>query len=116
MAPGADAVTFAARIRAYAELSRVSNVPTVASGVLAGTALGAHAHGDPALLGDWRAPLTSALACCGFYVAGMALNDLMDRAIDREERPHRLERDLHGRLCGHGGPQARGARWQLSHC
>jgi 4-hydroxybenzoate polyprenyltransferase len=82
-------VTFAARIRAYAELSRLSNVPTVASGALAGTALGAHAHADPALLGDWRAPLTSALACCGFYVAGMALNDLVDRTIDRDERPHR---------------------------
>jgi 4-hydroxybenzoate polyprenyltransferase len=63
-------------------LGRVSNLPTVWTNVLAGTAL---AGGDP-----W-APRTGValLAMTLFYVGGMYLNDAFDRDIDARERPSR---------------------------
>lgn len=70
------------RIRAFAELARVSNVPTVWSNVLVGTAL-AHA-GLP-----WGRVGATAVAMSAFYAAGMALNDLVDRRLDAVDRPHR---------------------------
>ncbi len=81
-------MSLAATARAYLELARVSNAPTVVSNALAGTALAAFAHGGvpEALL---RAAAVSAVALVAFYSAGMAMNDLLDRAIDARERPSR---------------------------
>jgi hypothetical protein len=70
------------RPRAYLLLSRLSNLPTVWTNVLAATAL---AGGDPFAL---RTALVVA-AMTLFYVGGMYLNDAFDRAIDARERPGR---------------------------
>ena len=72
--------------RAYLELARISNVPTVLSNAMAGAACAAFR--DP--LAIQLAPVVAAsAACAAFYVAGMALNDVFDREIDRVERPQR---------------------------
>jgi hypothetical protein len=65
---------------ALLRLGRVSNLPTVWTNVLAGTAL---AGGE--VLGTGAALIAMTL----FYVGGMALNDAFDRAIDARERPSR---------------------------
>ncbi len=63
-------------------LGRVSNLPTVWSNALAGTAL---AGGEP-----WQlATLPLLLSLSLFYVGGMYLNDAFDRDIDGRERPSR---------------------------
>lgn len=82
-------MTGGGRLKAYLELARASNVPTVVSNALAGTALAAVAHGVPSLPSAGRAAMLSSLAIAAFYVAGMALNDIVDRRIDARERPHR---------------------------
>ena len=66
-------------------LGRVSNLPTVWSNVLAGSALAGAAPGPAA------APALAALliALSLAYVGGMYLNDAFDAAIDRRERPER---------------------------
>jgi 4-hydroxybenzoate polyprenyltransferase len=63
------------------KLGRVSNLPTVWSNVIAGSALvgGAPLH----------VTVTLAIAISGMYVAGMFLNDAFDREIDALERPER---------------------------
>jgi 4-hydroxybenzoate polyprenyltransferase len=64
------------------ELGRVSNLPTVASNVLAAAAL----TGAP------LAPVPVAvtlLAAALFYVGGMVLNDAFDAEVDARERPER---------------------------
>ncbi|WP_331772271.1 UbiA family prenyltransferase (plasmid) [Embleya sp. NBC_00888] len=69
------------RVRAYAELVRVSAASSVPGDVLVGAAAtGRLPHGRTAAL-----PLAS--VC--LYWAGMALNDYADRASDADERPHR---------------------------
>lgn len=63
-------------------LGRVSNLPTVWTDVLAGTALA----------GGVLAPGRIALLFCAlslFYIAGMFLNDACDREMDARERPER---------------------------
>jgi 4-hydroxybenzoate polyprenyltransferase len=65
--------------RAWLQIARVSNSPTVASNAVAGAAL-AGAAVEAALV---------ALAMVLFYTAGMVLNDLADAEIDRRERPER---------------------------
>ena len=70
------------RLRAYLQLGRVSNVPTVwtnvlAGGVLAGGLVTARSAAGPLLAGTLM------------YVGGMFLNDAFDREIDRRERPDR---------------------------
>ncbi|MCX7628636.1 MAG: UbiA family prenyltransferase [Geminicoccaceae bacterium] len=66
----------------WLSLGRVSNLPTVWTNALAGTAL---AGADP-----WhRATLLVCLALSSFYVGGMYLNDAFDAAVDRRERPER---------------------------
>lgn len=66
---------------AYLELFRVSNLPTVWTNVLAASLL-ALGRFDPRVL-----PVAASLSF--FYLAGMALNDLCDRDIDRAGRPSR---------------------------
>jgi 4-hydroxybenzoate polyprenyltransferase len=70
-------------LRAYAQLARVSNLPTaladICLGVLAADALPRHSLAFVALL--------PASAC--LYSAGMVWNDYFDREQDRRERPVR---------------------------
>jgi len=70
-------VTFNTALR----LGRVSNLPTVWSNVLAGTALAGAAIGAPVA--------GVMLAASALYVGGMYLNDAFDREIDATERPGR---------------------------
>lgn len=72
--------------RAWLELARVSNAPTVVSNTLAGLAIGAGVNRGAV------SPLTSASLCLGgvlLYTGGMALNDVLDVEVDRTERPGR---------------------------
>jgi len=79
--------------RAWLEIARISNIPTVASNTIAGAALGAGAGlgletGRPWFFAPgalWWALAAPPLA----YVAGMILNDAFDAAIDATERPSR---------------------------
>jgi hypothetical protein len=66
----------------YLRLGRVSNLPTVWTNVLAGTALA----GEP--VGPARLALLL-VAFSLFYTGGMYLNDAFDREIDARERPER---------------------------
>ncbi|WP_072377223.1 UbiA family prenyltransferase [Hyphomicrobium sp. NDB2Meth4] len=67
--------------RTALKLGRVSNLPTIWSNVIAGSAL---AGGAPT---HWL--LMMAVAISAMYVAGMFLNDAFDRNIDARERPER---------------------------
>jgi hypothetical protein len=68
--------------RDWLQLARVSNTPTVVSNTVAGAALveGGAPAGDVAVV---------AVAMALFYTAGMVLNDVLDLAVDRRERPER---------------------------
>jgi 4-hydroxybenzoate polyprenyltransferase len=66
----------------YLRLGRVSNLPTVWTNVLAGTALAGVPVGAGRLAGLM-------LAFSLLYVGGMYLNDAFDRDIDARERPER---------------------------
>lgn len=69
-------------LKAYLDLCRVSNLPTVWTNVLAAMLLATGAfHANEYLL------LAFALSC--FYLAGMSLNDLCDLEHDRVHRPGR---------------------------
>jgi 4-hydroxybenzoate polyprenyltransferase len=72
------------RTSAYLEMMRVSNLPSVFSNVLVGAALGA---------GSGMIPLESTVPCAVavafLYIGGVALNDAVDAAVDRTERPER---------------------------
>jgi 4-hydroxybenzoate polyprenyltransferase len=68
--------------RAWLALARVSNTPTVVSDCVAGAVLA-----STVAAADVVALVT--LASALFYTAGMILNDLLDEAIDRRERPER---------------------------
>lgn len=70
----------------YAELTRISNLPTCWTNVLTGCAIGSMAASEsvatlPVLI------LSTIISL--FYMAGMALNDLGDARIDREQCPNR---------------------------
>ena len=79
MGDGADA---GVRWQVYLQLGRVSNLPTVWTNVLAGTALAGRA--TPA-----AHVAVLAVACSLFYVGGMYLNDAFDREVDARERSER---------------------------
>jgi 4-hydroxybenzoate polyprenyltransferase len=82
---GADHARIVARRpkwRAYLLLSRISNLPTVWSNVLAGTVA---AHGAFA----WRRVVAVSIAVSVLYTAGMFLNDAFDHAFDAARRPDR---------------------------
>ena len=70
------------RWRSYLLLSRVSNVPTVWTNVLAGMCASSLTFG-------WTDYLQVALAVSLFYTAGMFLNDAFDEPYDRRVRPER---------------------------
>ena len=71
-------------MRAWLELARVSNLPTCVSNVLVGTAIGS-------LTGEVAWPVVAVVTGAVFllYVGGMALNDVVDHRVDRQERPER---------------------------
>lgn len=70
------------RWRIYLDLGRVSNLPTVWTNCLAGTALSGATLEIPGLL-----LVAAALSC--FYVGGMFLNDAFDHRHDKRFRPGR---------------------------
>lgn len=79
--------------RAWLELMRVANLPTVASNAVAGAAIGG-AIGEVCPTGAcWTHAPASALAALAVpplaYTAGMVLNDAFDASIDARERPAR---------------------------
>lgn len=73
-------------VRNYAELARLSNLPTVISNTLVGMAIGLHGVD---LNMPWVTFALLAPAMALFYVGGMALNDIVDERIDREQRANR---------------------------
>ncbi len=72
------------KFKAWLQLARISNLPTVFSNVLVGAAMASTSHAP-----DWPRVLLTIAGASFFYIGGMALNDLMDRDIDRVERPQR---------------------------
>ena len=73
-------------VRKYAELTRISNLPTCWTNVLTGCAIGSIAASER--LEVLPVVILSTIISL-FYMAGMALNDLLDVRIDREQRPER---------------------------
>ncbi|MEY3027237.1 MAG: hypothetical protein RLZZ238_2134 [Planctomycetota bacterium] len=76
------------RTRAWLELMRISNLPTVVSTALAGGAIGAIAAGGHETM-PWGIAAWSLAAPPLAYIGGMILNDAFDAAIDAAERPAR---------------------------
>ncbi len=73
-------------IKQYAALTRISNLPTCWTNVLTGSAIGSIASSNPiAVLPVVILSIVTSL----FYMAGTALNDLLDVKIDRQQRPDR---------------------------
>jgi 4-hydroxybenzoate polyprenyltransferase len=80
-------------LRAWLELMRVANLPTVMSNAVAGAAIGG-AIGEVCPTGAcWTHAPATALAALAVpplaYTAGMVLNDAFDASIDARERPAR---------------------------
>jgi 4-hydroxybenzoate polyprenyltransferase len=67
---------------AWLKLARVSNTPTVVSDTIAGAVLAS-------VVAEVSTVVLVAVAMALFYTAGMILNDVMDLAVDRRERPER---------------------------
>jgi len=92
-APAAATLTPRERLRAWAELARISNLPTVVSNVIAGIGAfaGTAATGDEAGLPGTRVVgiLLALVAVSLIYLGGMILNDVCDVEIDRTQRPGR---------------------------
>ena len=80
---------FGGLLRAYLELVRVSNLPTVLSNVVVGLALGSAQTGIETAGIEPVIAAASLLAIALIYSGGMALNDVLDAEIDRAERPGR---------------------------
>ncbi len=70
----------------YASLTRISNLPTCWTNVLTGCAIGSMAASEPVAI---LPVIILAIIISLFYMAGMALNDLVDVKIDKEQRPDR---------------------------
>lgn len=83
----------AGRARAWLEIMRISNLPTVVSNAIAGAAVGAAAGWGIDGVTIWHEMpehlLWSIAAPPLAYVAGMILNDAFDARIDARERPAR---------------------------
>ncbi|MHC4169676.1 MAG: UbiA family prenyltransferase [Planctomycetota bacterium] len=73
-------------VKQYAELARISNLPTCWTNVLTGCAIGSVAGSNPVALSP---VVILAIIISMFYMGGMALNDLIDARIDRKQRPDR---------------------------
>lgn len=68
--------------RAWLQLARISNTPTVVSNTVAGAVLASTTAGAGTV-----ALVAGAMAL--FYTAGMILNDVLDLEVDRRDRPER---------------------------
>jgi hypothetical protein len=68
--------------RAWLQLARVSNTPTVVSNSVAGAVLASTAA-------ETATVALVAVAMALFYTAGMILNDVLDLEVDRVQRPER---------------------------
>ena len=68
--------------RAWLQIARISNTPTVVSNAIAGAVL---VSTSP----DGGTVALVAIAMALFYTAGMVLNDIADAEIDRRQRPER---------------------------
>lgn len=73
--------------RAWAELGRVSNLPTIVSNVVVGPAAAAAAM--PGSRIEWKDAAVAGAGVAILYLAGMVLNDVIDVTLDRRERPSR---------------------------
>lgn len=71
--------------RAWLELARISNLPTIFTNLLVGVCLAAGA-GPPFAWREWG---VLCIAIGLLYCAGMALNDVVDVEVDRATRPDR---------------------------
>lgn len=76
--------TIRQQIKNYAELSRLSNLPTCWTNVLVGSVLGSVGHALP-----WWRVIGASVGVSLLYAAGMAMNDAVDVGHDRETAPHR---------------------------
>jgi len=72
-------------LRSFAEVGRLSNLPTIVSNVIVGCTLGS-ATVDGALA---AVIAITAVALCLMYVGGMALNDVLDASHDSIHATHR---------------------------
>jgi len=70
------------KLKAYLELCRISNLPSIWTNVLCAFLLTSGAF-------SWPAYLVPALSLSCFYLAGMCLNDICDAGHDRIHRPAR---------------------------
>src|SRR5215218_2864372 len=68
--------------RAWLQLARVSNTPTVVSNTIAGAVLAS-------TVAEVSTVVLVAVAMALFYTAGMILNDVLDFEVDRVQRPER---------------------------
>lgn len=66
------------QIRSWMSLGRVSNLPTVVTNILVGTAVAASLGGEPSM----TAVVVLSIGVALLYVGGMALNDLCDQRRD----------------------------------
>lgn len=73
-------------IKQYAELVRISNLPTCWTNVLTGCAIGSLAASESLAI---KPVFILSTIISLYYMAGMALNDLGDAGIDRKQRPDR---------------------------
>lgn len=78
--------SFKGTFKAWLDLARISNSPTVVSNVLAGVAI---ASVMPLAGSHVSTVATLMLSMLMFYAGGMFLNDIFDYEIDREVRPER---------------------------
>lgn len=72
------------KFKAYLQLARISNLPTVFSNVLVGAAMVPWFPPFP-----WIDAVYAMVVVSFLYIGGMSLNDLFDRNIDAIERPGR---------------------------
>jgi 4-hydroxybenzoate polyprenyltransferase len=86
------------RLRAWLELARISNLPTIWTNVLVGSAIAAGMgrrvfdEGEPFPFPfrlDWIQTGAMLVAMSLFYIGGMVLNDIADMETDTLERPGR---------------------------
>jgi len=73
-------------VRQYAALTRISNLPTCWTNVLTGSVIGSIAASNPLAI---LPVVVLSIIISLFYMAGMALNDLVDLKIDQQQRPDR---------------------------
>ena len=73
-------------VKQYAALTRISNLPTCWTNVLTGSVIGSMAASSPLVI---LPVVVLSIIISLFYMAGMALNDLMDLKIDQQQRPDR---------------------------